>query len=199
MITFILEWGENTYQFPRRNYLSMPNFNGATVEVWDWVGHFISHHKIMYNYLSALGLKSIHVSKRCPWPSAASANYPSSLYHDHWDTKENKTGLVHAQHVDPNRSSRTSCDRKATVSKDFFLKRCLLVVRSPWNNSHQFLRYYCVVIAIPLMWVSMGLYWEYALYNCHAWLISRQLWVHQMLFPRFLPISHQLLKSSERI
>ena len=28
-------WGENTYPFP--------NFNGATVEVWEWISNFIPH------------------------------------------------------------------------------------------------------------------------------------------------------------
>ena len=54
--------GETTYPFP--------NFNGATVEAWEWINNFISHFTIdVYNYLSCLsiaGFKLIHVSKRGP-------------------------------------------------------------------------------------------------------------------------------------
>ena len=43
----------------------LPNFNGTAVEVWEWVWF----HPTLYdgcrdNYLSMLGLKLIHVSKR---------------------------------------------------------------------------------------------------------------------------------------
>ena len=48
-------WDEINHQFP--------NFNGATIEVWDWISNFISHYW-MYEYLSILRLKLNHVSKR---------------------------------------------------------------------------------------------------------------------------------------
>ena len=52
-------WDEITYQFP--------NFNGYTVEVWEWISNFTTHVIITAcDYLSMLGLKSIHVSKRGP-------------------------------------------------------------------------------------------------------------------------------------
>ena len=56
-------WDEITYPFP--------NFNGATVDVWEWDKQF---HFTLYNicnYLSMLGLKLIHVSQRDPRTSAA--------------------------------------------------------------------------------------------------------------------------------
>ena len=43
----------------------IPNFNSATVEVWEWISNFISHCS-GYDYLSILGLNLIHVSKRGP-------------------------------------------------------------------------------------------------------------------------------------
>ena len=47
-------WGEITYPFP--------NFNGCTVEVWEWINHFTFYNGC--NYASVLGLKLIYVSKR---------------------------------------------------------------------------------------------------------------------------------------
>ena len=54
-----------------------PNFNGATVEVWEWISNFIPHfirhdkwcHPTLYwasDYLSMLGLKLNHASKWAP-------------------------------------------------------------------------------------------------------------------------------------
>ena len=51
-------WDDITYPFP--------NFNGATVEVWEWINNI---HPILYwacDYLSMMGLKLIHVSRRGP-------------------------------------------------------------------------------------------------------------------------------------
>ena len=39
------------------------NFNGATVEVKEWISNFIPHFKGACGYLSMIGLKLIHVSK----------------------------------------------------------------------------------------------------------------------------------------
>ena len=39
----------------------LPNFNGTTVEVWEYISYFIQH---FTDYVSSLGLKLIHVSKR---------------------------------------------------------------------------------------------------------------------------------------
>ena len=53
-------WDKITYSFP--------NFNGCTVEVWEWISNFIPHftgHVITYP--SMLGLELIHVSKIGPW------------------------------------------------------------------------------------------------------------------------------------
>ena len=52
-------WYGITYPFP--------NFNGATVEVWEWISNFISHftHRAC-DYLSMLGFKLYHVDKRGP-------------------------------------------------------------------------------------------------------------------------------------
>ena len=52
-------WDEITYPFP--------NFNGATIEVWDGYKQFHCTIYIGCNYLSMLGLKLIHVSKRSSW------------------------------------------------------------------------------------------------------------------------------------
>ena len=46
-------WDEITYTFS--------NLNGYTVEVFEWISNFTPH-----NYLSTLGLKLTHVSKRGP-------------------------------------------------------------------------------------------------------------------------------------
>ena len=51
-------WDEITSLFP--------NFNGSTVEVWDWTSNFIPY-IIGCNYLSTLGLKLNHVSKGGLW------------------------------------------------------------------------------------------------------------------------------------
>ena len=51
-------WDKNTYQFP--------NFNCATIEVWEWISNFIPHFYNGCNQLSVLGSKLIHFSKRGP-------------------------------------------------------------------------------------------------------------------------------------
>ena len=51
-------WDEITYPFP--------NLNGCTVEAWEWITNSIQHFINGRNYLSMLGLKLIHVSKRDP-------------------------------------------------------------------------------------------------------------------------------------
>ena len=51
-------WDGITYPFP--------NFNGATIEVWEWLSNFVPHftwHFIAYP-ISMVGLKLIHVNKR---------------------------------------------------------------------------------------------------------------------------------------
>ena len=51
-------WDKITYQFP--------NFNCATIEVWEWISNFIPHFYNGCNQLSVLGSKLIHFSKRGP-------------------------------------------------------------------------------------------------------------------------------------
>ena len=51
-------WHEITYPFP--------NFNGATIEVWEWISNFIPQFYRACDYLSMLVLKLNHVSKRGP-------------------------------------------------------------------------------------------------------------------------------------
>ena len=51
-------WDEITYPFP--------NFNGAAVEVWEWISNFTPH-CWAYDYLTMLRFKLIHVSKRGLW------------------------------------------------------------------------------------------------------------------------------------
>ena len=50
-------WDKIIYPFP--------NFNGCTVKVWEWISNFIP--QFIKDYLSLLGFKLIHVSKRVPW------------------------------------------------------------------------------------------------------------------------------------
>ena len=45
---------------------SFSNFNGCTVEVWEWLSYLIPHFIWAYAYLTMLGLYLIHVSKRDP-------------------------------------------------------------------------------------------------------------------------------------
>ena len=52
-------WDEITYPFL--------NFNGATVEVLEWINNIIPHITTGCNYLSMLGLKLNHVSKSGHW------------------------------------------------------------------------------------------------------------------------------------
>ena len=49
------------------NYLSIPNLQGAIVEVWDWISNFIPYFFWACDYLSMLGLKLIRVSKIQYW------------------------------------------------------------------------------------------------------------------------------------
>ena len=51
-------WDEITNPFP--------DFNGCTIEVWEWKSNFFPHF-IMSNYLSILWLELIHVSKTEFW------------------------------------------------------------------------------------------------------------------------------------
>ena len=51
-------WSEITYPFP--------NFNGCTVEVWEWDKQFRPILDNGCNYSSMLGFQLIHVSKMCP-------------------------------------------------------------------------------------------------------------------------------------
>ena len=50
-------WDEITYPFP--------NFNSVAVEVWEWIGNFMSHR--ICEYLSMLRLKWNHVNKGVLW------------------------------------------------------------------------------------------------------------------------------------
>ena len=43
-----------------------PNFDIGAVEVWKWINNFIPHFITECDYLSMLGLKFIHVSKKGP-------------------------------------------------------------------------------------------------------------------------------------
>ena len=62
-------WDDITYPFL--------NFNGATVEVYEWISNFITLHWAC-DYLSMLGLKLMHISKRGHWNQmGAAATYGS--------------------------------------------------------------------------------------------------------------------------
>ena len=45
---------------------SFLNFNGGTLEVKEWISNFIPYFTGVCDYLSMLGLKLIHASKRGP-------------------------------------------------------------------------------------------------------------------------------------
>ena len=45
---------------------SFLNFNGCTVEVWEWMSDFVRHFRDARDYLSMLGLGLVRVSKRGP-------------------------------------------------------------------------------------------------------------------------------------
>ena len=48
-------------------FYSFLNFNGFTMEVWEWKSNFIQHFIMNLNNLSMLGSKLNHISKRDPW------------------------------------------------------------------------------------------------------------------------------------
>ena len=62
-LTFIPEWISNNIHYKVRDEITYPfqNFNGATIKVWQCNSPHISWE---CDYLSMLGLKSNHVSKR---------------------------------------------------------------------------------------------------------------------------------------
>ena len=60
-------------------------FNDATVEVKKWLSNFIHHFTRTCEYLSMLGLKLIHVSKRGPWGQSIH----SSSFIDYYGREEN--------------------------------------------------------------------------------------------------------------
>ena len=69
-LTLILAWMNNYILYNMWNDITYPltNFNGATIEVWEWICNFIPYftgHVITY-HTSMLGLKLIHVSKMDP-------------------------------------------------------------------------------------------------------------------------------------
>ena len=55
----------------------LPNFNGCTIGVWKWINNSIPH---IHNYLSMMGLKLNHVSRRGPWAVVWWASV-SSFFH----------------------------------------------------------------------------------------------------------------------
>ena len=52
-------WDEITYP--------IPNFNGATAEVWEWISNFMAHFTAHVINQSMLGLKIIQVNKQGTW------------------------------------------------------------------------------------------------------------------------------------
>ena len=67
-------WDEITYPFP--------NFNGATVEVFELIGDFIPHFTGIWLLIHA-GIKLIHVSKRVPrytGPTPGQPHFIAKLY-----------------------------------------------------------------------------------------------------------------------
>ena len=69
-------WSEVIYPFP--------NFNGGTVEVWEWISNFIQHSTPWTcDYLSMLGLKLIHVNKRGPYQYFPRDSYYNANWYAH--------------------------------------------------------------------------------------------------------------------
>ena len=64
-------WDEITYP--------LSNFNGYSVEVWEWVRNFYIHFNNEYDYFSMLRLKCIHDSKIDPSSPTLSQIHPYGL------------------------------------------------------------------------------------------------------------------------
>ena len=64
-LTLILAWISNHMPSKICDEITypVPNFNGCTVEVWEWISKFIPQVYDGYIYLSMLGLDLVHVSK----------------------------------------------------------------------------------------------------------------------------------------
>ena len=65
-ITLIPAWISNYIHYKLRDEIPypFPNFNGATVEVWEWMSNFTLH--LACDYSSTLGSKKNHDDKRGP-------------------------------------------------------------------------------------------------------------------------------------
>ena len=57
------------------------NFNGETLEVYEWISNFIPHFTRVCNYLSVLALKLNHASKRGYWAIVASEPMKHFAFH----------------------------------------------------------------------------------------------------------------------
>ena len=79
-------WDEITYPFL--------NFNGATVEVYEWMSNFIPHFTGHVVILSMLGLKLNHVSKRGNWPLVWISNCTGSLPSSHITLLRARTAIA---------------------------------------------------------------------------------------------------------
>ena len=90
-LTFIPAWISKSISYKVWDEITYPftNFNGATIEVWEWISNPTLYYRVSTAlskwkidlfknflmpiskkntyYLSMLGLKLIHVSKRGPW------------------------------------------------------------------------------------------------------------------------------------
>ena len=66
-------WDEITYPFP--------NFNGGNIEVWEWISNFSPTHYWACDYLSVLGLKLNHDSKR--WHSNRQLTNKGLRFNEH--------------------------------------------------------------------------------------------------------------------
>ena len=67
--TLIPAWVHNYIHYKMWDEITnpFPDFNGANVEVWEWDKLFHTTLHCTRDYLSMLGLRLIHVSKRGPW------------------------------------------------------------------------------------------------------------------------------------
>ena len=112
-------WDEITYPFL--------NYNGATVEVKEWISNFIPHFTWVCDYLSMLGLKLIHVIKRGP----------RSLVQA-WSIASATSNTPEPRAVSPNVSCLITPNKNIKTPRESPLMR--IIYRWPVNSPHELSR-----------------------------------------------------------
>ena len=77
ILNLIPAWICNPIPYKVRDEITCPflNFNGCTVDVWEWTSNFIPHSNWTCDYLSMLRLKLIHVGRRGQTTSSTECNH----------------------------------------------------------------------------------------------------------------------------